>query len=150
MLRYSDADEPMEPAMRVLLVLLFSVWIGGSAAAQSDADRTGVQSTIEQQLQAFLSDDGARAYSFAAPNIKQLFPSEAIFMEMVQRGYQPVYRPRSYSFGKLTETGDSLEQIVDIVDAEGAFWVALYTLEQFDGAWRITGCYLLKKPGVAA
>ena len=136
--------------MRILLVLLVMAGLSGAASAFSDTDRAAIQSTIEQQLQAFLSDDGARAYSFAAPNIKQLFPSEAIFMEMVQRGYQPVYRPRSYSFGKLTETGDSLEQIVDIVDAAGAFWVALYTLAQFDGAWRITGCYLLKKPGVAA
>lgn len=133
--------------MRILLTLLLSVWIGGAALAQSNADRTAVQSTIEQQLQAFLRDDDATAYSFAAPNIMRRFPSAPIFMEMVKRAYPPVYSPRSYSFGALKQVGAGLEQIVDIVDAEGEFWAALYTLELFDGVWRITGCYLLKKPG---
>ncbi|MGH6925926.1 MAG: DUF4864 domain-containing protein [Propylenella sp.] len=136
--------------MRVLLVLLVSAWLSGAAAAFSDADRAVIQNTIERQLRAFLADDGATAYSFAAPGIKQLFPNEAIFMEMVRRGYQPVYRPRSYSFGELTEEGGQLVQNVDIIDSEGEFWTAVYTLRQFDGAWRITGCYLVKKPGETA
>jgi hypothetical protein len=140
----------MEAAMRILLALLLSVWIGGQAAGFSDADRAAVQSTIEQQLQAFLADDGARAYSFAAPGIKRLFPSEEIFMDMVRRGYQPVYRPRDYSFGALEEAGGQLEQFVDIVDQNGEFWTARYTLQLIDGAWRITGCYLEKKPGEMA
>jgi hypothetical protein len=136
--------------MRVLLALLLSLWIGGSAAAQSAADRAAVQSTIEQQLRAFLADDGAAAYSFAAPNIKQRFPTQEIFMEMVRQGYPPVYRPRSFSFGELNAAGGGLEQLVDIVDANGDFWTAHYTLQLVDGAWRITGCYLEKKPGVTA
>jgi hypothetical protein len=33
----------------------------------------------------------------------------------------------------------------------GEFWAALYTLEQQpDGSWKITGCYILKKPGEMA
>ncbi len=107
--------------MRILLALVLSLWIGGSAAAQSDADRTAVQSTIEQQLQAFLADDGATAYSFAAPNIRSRFPTEDIFMEMVRQGYRPVYRPHSYTFGELKAAGGGLEQLVDIVDAERRF-----------------------------
>jgi hypothetical protein len=136
--------------MRSFLALLLGLWIGGSAAAFSDADRAAVQSTIEQQLQAFLADDAARAYSFAAPGIKRLFPSQEIFMDMVRRGYQPVYRPRDYSFGVLEEVGGHLEQYVDIVDHNGELWTARYTLELIDGAWRITGCYLEKKPGEMA
>jgi len=136
--------------MRTLLALVLSLWIGGSAAAQSDADRTAVQSAIEQQLQAFLADDGATAYSFAAPNIRSRFPTEDIFMEMVRQGYRPVYRPHSYTFGELKAAGGGLEQLVDIVDANGDFWTAHYTLELVDGAWRITGCTLEKKPGVGA
>lgn len=136
--------------MRILLALLLSLWIGGSAVAQSDADRAAVRSTIEEQLKAFLADDGARAYSFAAPSIKRLFPSQDIFMEMVRRGYQPVYRPRDYSFGPLEEAGGHLEQYVDIVDQSGELWTARYTLELIDGAWRITGCFLEKKPDEVA
>lgn len=136
--------------MRIALLVLMSVWIGGSAAAQGEAQRSAIQSTIDQQIQAFLKDDSATAYSFAAPTIKRLFPSESVFMEMVRRGYQPVYRPRDYSFGALTRRGGQWVQSVDIVDAEGAFWTALYTLDQFDGSWRITGCFLVKKPGEVA
>ncbi|HYI27971.1 MAG TPA: DUF4864 domain-containing protein [Bradyrhizobium sp.] len=136
--------------MRVLLVL-FLVAISGPAAAFSEADRAIVQGAIEQQLRAFLADDAATAYSFAAPGIKAMFPTEDRFMEMVQTLYPQVYRPRSFEFGELTETTGQLEQIVDLVDSAGEYWTARYTLEQQpDGSWKITGCYLLKKPGEVA
>jgi hypothetical protein len=138
--------------MRVLLVLSFVVGLSGPVAAFEEADRAAVQSAIGQQLNAFLSDDGATAYSFAAPNITGSFPSAEIFMEMVRQGYKPVYRSMSHEFGALEETpGGALRQTVDIVDADGEFWTAVYTFErQHDGAWKITGCYLLKKPGEVA
>jgi len=137
--------------MRVLLVLFALMGFSGQAAAFSDADRAAVQGTIHQQLQAFLRDDGATAYSFAAPSIKQMYPTEESFMAMVRQGYPQVYRPRSYEFGELKEEPGYLEQTVDIVDAAGGFWTALYTLRQdADGTWKITGCYILKKPGEVA
>ena len=91
------------------------------AAAFSDADRAAVQGIIEQQLQAFLRDDGATAYSFAAPTIKQMYPTVEAFMAMVRQGYPQVYRPRSHSFGELKEQPGHLEQSVEIVDGEGTF-----------------------------
>ena len=137
--------------MRFLLALLVTIGIATPAAAFTEADRAAAQSSIEQQLDAFLADDGAAAYSFAAPSIQAMFPTQEIFMELVRRGYPPVYRSRSHSFGELKETATGLEQIVDIVDAEGEFWTARYTLElQPDGSWRITSCTLLKKPGEVA
>jgi hypothetical protein len=137
--------------MRVLLILLLSIWISAPASGQSAADRGAVQSVIEQQLQAFQRDDAATAYSFAAPGIKQMFPTEDIFMQMVQKGYPQVYRPRSHQFLDLVEKGGQLEQTVEIVDADGTFWTALYTLQkQPDGSWKITSCLILKKPGAVA
>ena len=136
--------------MRILLVL-FLLTFAGPAAAFSEADRAIVQGAIEQQLRAFLADDAATAYSFAGPGIKARFPTEDIFMQMVQTLYPQVYRPRSFEFGKLTEATGQLEQIVDIVDSAGEYWTARYTLQQQpDGSWKITGCYLLKKPGEVA
>jgi hypothetical protein len=79
-----------------------------------------------------------------------MYPTAESFMAMVRQGYAPVYRPQNYSFGALSEEPGYLTQAVDIVDAEGEFWTAVYTLRQFDGAWRITGCYLVKKPGETA
>jgi hypothetical protein len=137
--------------MRVLVLLLSILWAPGFAGAQSEADRAAVHSVIERQLDAFLADDAATAYSFASPGIKTLFPTKEIFMEMVRRGYAPVYRWRSHEFGALEASSAGLVQSVDIVDAAGEFWTAVYTLQrQADGSWKITGCYLVKKPGEVA
>jgi hypothetical protein len=137
--------------MRVLLLLLLILGLSGSARAQGDGDRLAVQAVIERQLNAFLADDAATAYSFAAPNITARFPTDEIFMEMVRQGYRPVYRPRSWSFGPTRENAGQIEQIVDLVDSEGVQWTARYVLEkQPDGSWKITACYLLKKPGEVA
>ena len=137
--------------MRILAVLAVLLGFSGPAAAFSDADRSAIQSTITQQLDAFLRDDATAAYSFAAPNIRAIFPTEDIFMRMVQQGYQPVYRSMSHEFGELKQTAMGLEQTVDLVDASGEFWTAVYTLQQQpDGSWKITACRLTKKPGEVA
>ena len=68
-------------------------------------------------------------------------------MAMVKEGYQPVYRPRSYTMGEFKETPEGTSLLIQIQDLEGTDWVALYTLEQQpDGTWRISGCYLAKAP----
>ena len=137
--------------MRALIWLFLTLASIGPAAALSDADRRAVQSVIERQLDAFLRDDAATAYSFAAPNITARFPTQDIFMMMVEQAYKPVHRWRSHQFGDLTETANGLEQLVDIVDQAGEFWTARYTLQQQpDGSWKITSCILEKKPGTVA
>ena len=75
--------EAWECASFFVLLLVFG--LAGPAAAVSDADRAAIQSTIDRQLQAFLADDGATAYSFAAPNITAIFPSVESFMAMVRQ-----------------------------------------------------------------
>ena len=137
--------------MRILLVPLLTLGLLGPASAFSEADRTAVQNTILTQLNAFLADDAATAYSFAAPNIRMMYPTEDMFMRMVQQGYPQVYRPRQHAFGETRDTERGIEQFVDIVDGEGRYWTARYTLElQEDGTWRITGCYIVEKPGEVA
>ncbi len=71
-------------------------------------------------------------------------------MAMVRQGYQPVYRPRSYTMGEFKDTPEGTSLSVQIQDLEGTDWVAIYTLEQQpNGTWRISGCYLVKTPGQA-
>ncbi len=61
-------------------------------------------------------------------------------MDMVKRGYQPVYRPKSYSFLEFGETKLGMTQKVEIVDSMGETWNALYRVEkQPDGVWKISG-----------
>lgn len=115
-----------------------------SSAVAGDTEVKAAQTAIDSQLKAFLADDGARAYSFAAPNVKAMFPTVDAFMGMVANGYAPVRRPRAYSFGKVEETGPtSIIQQVLIVGPDGKDYEAVYTLQrQPDGTFLITGCSL--------
>jgi len=125
-----------------LLVALTVALIGLSARADEVATAQGV---IRAQEQAFMRDDASAAYSYAAPAIKEIFPAPEIFMSMVQNGYAPVYRHKSFEFGESKVEGSRIAQRVHIVDANGEAWEALYTLEQqADGSYKITGCTLLK------
>jgi len=129
--------------MRVLLVLIFAL-LGGVSARAAD-DVAAAQGVIRAQEQAFVRDDASAAYSHAAPAIREIFPAPDIFMSMVQSGYAPVYRHKSFEFGESKIEGGSIAQRVHIVDANGEAWEALYTLEQQpDGSYKITGCSLLK------
>lgn len=130
------------PIRRILAAFfLLTLTAAGSAG---EAEVKAAQSTIDSQLKAFLADDGALAYSFAAPGIRQIFPTVESFMGMVTNGYQPVRRPQAYEFGKFEEigTGKIVQQVL-IVGPDGKDYEAVYTLEmQPDGRFLITGCSL--------
>ena len=129
--------------MRAVAVLLIAVLFALPASAADDI--AAAQDVIRSQEQAFVHDDAAAAYSYAAPAIREIFPGADIFMFMVQKQYAPVYRHRSFEFGESRTEGSWIAQRVHIVDANGEAWEALYTLEQQgDGSFKITGCTLLK------
>jgi hypothetical protein len=115
-----------------------------SAALAGDAEVKAAQTTIDSQLKAFIADDNAAAYSYAAPNVKQIFPTLDSFMSMVTGGYKPVQKPLSYNFGKAEQMGaGKIAQQVFLVGPDGKDYEALYTLElQPDGMYRITGVSL--------
>jgi hypothetical protein len=135
--------------MRVF-ILLVAFWVSLSTLAFSPRalagdDVANAQSVIREQEQAFGRDDAASAYSYAAPPIHEIFPNAGVFMDMVQRGYGPVYRHKSFEFGEAKAEGGIIAQRVHIIDANGEAWEALYTLQaQPDGSLKITGCSLLK------
>ena len=130
--------------MRIAALLVALGIIFSSVSAFAD-DVTAAQGVIRAQEQAFARDDATAAYSYAAPAIKEIFPAPDIFMSMVQNGYAPVYRHKSFEFGESKNEGNWIAQRVHIVDANGEAWEALYTLEQqADGSYKSTGCSLLK------
>ena len=129
----------------IVLLLVLAAGIGLVAPALAADEIVAAQNVIRSQEQAFSRDDAAAAYSFAAPQIRRIFPNADIFMSMVQNGYAPVYRHRSFEFGEARAEGEWVAQRVHIVDQDGQGWEALYTLEQqADGSFKITGCTLLK------
>jgi len=130
--------------MRIAALLIAIIISFNAVPARAD-DVAVAQGVIRAQEQAFARDDAAAAYAQAAPAIQEIFPAPDIFMSMVQNGYAPVYRHKSFEFGESKTEGNSIAQRVHIVDANGEAWEALYTLElQADGSYKITGCSLLK------
>ena len=130
--------------MRVL-ILLAALLLSLNASPCAADDVAAAQSVIRSQEQAFSRDDGAAAYSHAAPAIQGIFPDAETFMAMVRNSYAPVYRHKSFEFGEARTADGKIAQRVHIVDADGAPWEALYTLElQPDGSLKISGCTLLK------
>lgn len=130
--------------MRIAALLVVISLVFSSAAAFAD-DVAAAQGVIRAQEQAFVRGDARAAYSHAAPAIKEIFPAPDIFMSMVQNGYAPIYRHKSFEFGESKSEGSWISQRVHIIDANGEAWEALYTLEQqADGSYKITGCSLLK------
>ena len=118
------------------------------AQAASDADARAVRQVIEAQLAAFRRDDAARAFSYAAPGIRDSFGTPEKFMAMVREQYAVVYRPRSVSFEEpLIVGGEDLVQPVRMTDGYGHAWMAIYPMaKQPDGTWRINGCHLARLP----
>ena len=136
---------------RALFALALVPMIVASIAFAGDAEIKAAQTVIDSQLKAFLADDGATAYSYAAPNVKRIFPTVDTFMNMVTNGYAPVRKPQSYSFGRVEQTGPaSIIQQVLIVGPDGKDYEAVYTLEQqADGSFKITGCSLRASTSVS-
>ena len=131
-----------------LLAFFFS--FAAHAEGPTDADKHSFQTTIAGQLEAFKAHQDDVAYSFAAPYVQKVFPTVEIFMGMVKRGYEPIYRNTAYKFGIVG--ADSLgrpAQHVTVTASDGKHYDAIYAMEQQkDGTWKIAGCTLLEISGV--
>ena len=129
---------------RLLIALAVVPGLFALSAFAGEAEIKAAQGSIDGQLKAFQAGDGAAAYSFAAPNVKRIFPTVDVFMDMVASGYQPVHKPRNYAFGKSEEMSPtSIAQQVLLVGPDGKDYEALYTVElQPDGKYLITSVSL--------
>lgn len=137
----------------ILAVVLWSL-ISVTALAQSISatEKSEFQRIITAQISAFRADDGPTAYSFAAPVVRNIFPTPEIFMSMVKRGYPQVYRPQAFNFTEalIDPLGRPAQKML-VVGPDGKTYEALYSMEkQPDGTWRISGCTLLEIPGLDA
>ena len=123
--------------------LLVPFLAAAQAPTVSPADALAVRAVIEAQLDAFQHDDAARAFSYAAPGIRETFRTPENFMEMVRSEYAVVYRPSRVDFEAPIVFNGELAQPVRFTDADGRLWLAIYPmLRASDGAWSINGCYL--------
>jgi hypothetical protein len=134
----------VHPILRIL-VFMIAILMGAGTSVRAGDDVATAQSVIKAQEEAFARDDAATAYSFASPGIQSFYRSPEGFMFMVRNGYAPVYRHRSFAFGEAKIVDGKIMQDVQIIDADGVPWDALYTLErQADGSLKISACILKK------
>lgn len=112
------------------------------------ADEKTVRSVVEAQLAAFAKDDAVKAFSYAAPGIREAIGTADAFLTMVRRDYPVVYRPASVTFLKAEGQGDEVVQRVQMLDASGNSYLAVYSLQRQKGnVWRITGCAVVENKG---
>ncbi len=139
------------PLAVLLALLLPQPAPAGEAVPLDAAEATAIRGVIDAQLEAFQRDDGAAAYSYAAPTIQQKFGNVANFMTMVRTGYPAVYRPREVAFLEARVKDGVTVQALRLVGPDGAGVVALYFMEQQpDGSWRINGVTLVRSGEVAS
>jgi hypothetical protein len=131
--------------MRMSTALLIpALFLPTPALAEDRLDAT--RHIIERQIDAFLKDDAAAAYAFAAPGIQARYPDKDSFFAMVKKSYQPVYKPGNYAFGrsKTVDDGAMILHELLIEGRDGKDWKAVYQLlRQPDGSYRIGGVVIV-------
>ena len=127
------------------VVLALSALLPAHASMLSAQDDKAVQTVVQKQLAAFAKDDTDTAFSYATPELRKSIGSASAFMAMVKRSYPVVYRPASVVFYKPEGLGKDSVQKVQMLDASGASYLAVYNLQQQkDKSWRISGCVVLE------
>lgn len=116
----------------------------------ASAQEEPIQNTIRSQIDAFLADDFARAFTFASPTIKGLFGSPDNFGQMVRQGYPMVHRPSDIKMLELRNVAGALWQKVMITDQQGRTHLLDYQMIETPEGWQINGVQLLRESGVGA
>lgn len=138
--KHSIKMSVMIASLSITLFFALAMAVSAQNVEVGVAETGATQSVIRDQLEAFRSMDHDRAYSHAAPNIKQYFPSVDRFATMVKNGYGAIYNSDSFVMGRNTFISGEIYQEVIITDQSGKQWQAVYTLkQQTDGSWKITG-----------
>lgn len=114
------------------------------------AQERDIQMVISDQVYAFLKDDFASAYSFAAPSIQQVFPTPEQFGVMVKNGYPMIHKPAAFEFKVFKEEAGVFYQNVLFQDQSGRFFLAEYTMIEIENNWKIKAVRLLDQTALGA
>ncbi len=122
-------------------VAAFFMLTPAQAALLTPAEEISIRAVVEGQLAALAKDDAVKAFSFAAPNVRQSVGTAPRFLALVRSSYPALYRPVSVAFLKPEAHHGQALQRVQVTDASGNAWLAAYSVQrQKDNTWRITGC----------
>ncbi|MGI9481978.1 MAG: DUF4864 domain-containing protein [Hyphomicrobiales bacterium] len=138
--------------MPLVSAVLLGVFLAPANALDiTDADKLLFRKVIASQIEAFRRGDAEAAFSHASPTIKMKFGDAARFVQMAKHGYAPVYAPQTFDFAEVSDKLGVPTQHVRVIGPKGKAWLALYGFEQLaDGAWKISGVILIRRPGAGA
>lgn len=121
-----------------------------AAPVRAQEGQSGIATTINRQMEAFLADDFATAFTFASPMIRQMFGTPENFGRMVEQGYPMVHRPADVTMLELREVAGNLWQRVMVTDQAGRTHLLDYQMIETPEGWQINGVQLLPSAGVGA
>ncbi len=114
----------------------------------SDALKKELTAVIEAQLTAFRANDYPKAYTFAAAEIKSMFPVED-FEKMVRTNYSVIAKSTDTEYGVAFDTGEEAVVNVRIQNAEKKSVEYQYLLKKEDAGWKISGVSEVKSEGLS-
>ena len=141
-----------KPRLWLLISLIFfamtcalNVLAASSQNTLTAKDEKAARDLVAAQLAAFAADDSIKAFSFASASIQKRFQSPDNFMNMVRAHYPVVYRPATVAYLKPEKDGEAVTMKVEMTDAAGKSWIAIYSLQRPSAkekikTWRIAGC----------
>jgi len=135
--------------LRMIIVCLGLLMAVG-VRAQDVAQQQPIQSTITAQIEAFRSSDFDRAFTYASPNIHQLFGTAGNFGMMVTTGYPMVVNPAQVEMQDLRMVGGALWQRVRVTDQQGQAYLLDYQMVPSPSGWLINAVQVQKAPDVGA
>ena len=132
-------------------MMIAAILAAGTAMASWAEEIPAIPGVIQSQIDAFLKDDFAAAFTFASPMIQGMFGNAANFGTMVRQGYPMVWRPADVRFLEQKEPapGRHLQNVM-MQDAAGRIHVLEYEMIQIDGNWRINGVRILETSTLGA
>ena len=135
---------------RLVLAAVLAMTVATTPLLAQQEGKTGIEGTIRGQIDAFLADDFAKAFTFASPLIQGMFGNPDNFGMMVRQGYPMVWRPSDVRFLDLRESGGRQYQRVQILDQLGVPYIAEYEMIETAEGWQINGVRIERAPEVGA
>jgi len=113
------------------------------AASLPGGEWNAIKAIISEQLAALQAGDASKAFTYAAPGIRQQFGTAANFLLMVRAAYGALIAARYSEFLEGAVIEGRVIQPLRLIGPDNTVRVALYTMEkQSDGGWKISGCVL--------
>jgi len=127
-----------------LLTFLAPLVMQQALAAKAADESAAWQSVITQQLKAFRAGDGAAALKCAGAAFKESYSDPSRFYADIVKGYEPLVKSRSHTFGEFKIEEGVVGQIVNLVGPDKTPYMALYILTKEADGWRIQNVNLKK------